>query len=50
MDYRLVSVNSGVWAADGGGVLVSYDYNAGRKTPLPAAVREAIEALERTAR
>ena len=42
MEYRIVSRNSGEVAADGGGVVVSYDYEAGAKTPLPEAVRAAI--------
>lgn len=45
-EYRIVSRAQGEVAAEGGGTLVSYDYAAGRKTPLPAAVREAIRALE----
>ncbi|HET6231824.1 MAG TPA: thioesterase family protein [Longimicrobiaceae bacterium] len=50
MEYRLVSRKLGEVAADGGGVLVSYDYGAGRKAPLPDAVRAAIERLEASAR
>ncbi len=46
MEYRVVSRKTGEVAAEGEGVLVSYDYPAGRKAPLPAAVREAIERLE----
>jgi acyl-CoA thioester hydrolase len=45
-EYRLVSLAQGEVAAEGGGVLVSFDYAAGRKVPLPEAVREAIRALE----
>lgn len=44
--YRLVSRRLGDVAAEGAGVLVSYDYAAGRKVPLPEAVRAAIHALE----
>ena len=44
--YRLVSRRLGAVAAEGGGVLVSYDYAAGRKVPLPEPVRAAIHALE----
>jgi acyl-CoA thioester hydrolase len=50
MEYRLVSRKLGEMAADGGGVLVSYDYGAGRKAPLPHAVRAAIERLEASVR
>lgn len=46
MAYRLVSRKSGEVAAEGGGVLVSYDYQREHKVPLPPAVREAIERLE----
>lgn len=44
--YRLVSRARGEVAAEGGGVLVSYDYAAGRKAALPEEVRAAIHALE----
>lgn len=46
-EYRLVSRAMGDVAAEGGALLVSYDYAAARKTPLPAEVRAAIDALER---
>lgn len=42
MEYRLVSERLEEVAAEGGGVVVAYDYRAGRKAPLPPAVREAI--------
>ena len=45
MEYRLVSEALGEVAAEGGGVVVSYDYGAAGKAPLPAAVRERIVAL-----
>ena len=45
-EYRLVSLAQGEVAAEGGGVLVSFDYAANRKVPLPASVRAAIHALE----
>ena len=45
-EYRLVSKAQGVVAAEGGGTLVSYDYAAMRRVPLPGRVREAIRALE----
>ena len=45
-EYRLVSRALGDVAAEGGAVLVSYDYGAGRRVPLPAEVRAAIQALE----
>jgi acyl-CoA thioester hydrolase len=45
-EYRIVSRAQGEVAAEGGGTLVAYDYAAGRKTPLPEHVRQAIRALE----
>ena len=44
IEYRLASEELGEVAAEGGAVVVSYDYQAGRKAPLPAEVRRAIEA------
>jgi acyl-CoA thioester hydrolase len=46
MEYRVVSRKLGDVAAEGESVLVSYDYTAARKTPLPAQVRDAIRRLE----
>jgi acyl-CoA thioester hydrolase len=46
MHFRIVSTRHQRIAAEGDGVVVSYDYHLGRKAPLPAAVRQAIEALE----
>jgi acyl-CoA thioester hydrolase len=46
MAYRLVSRKSGEVAAEGDGVLVSFDYAARKKVPLPERVRRAIEMLE----
>jgi acyl-CoA thioester hydrolase len=45
-EYRLVSRRLGEVAAEGGGVLVAFDYAAGRKAALPEPVRAAIGALE----
>ena len=45
-EYRLVSRAQGAVAAEGGGMVVSYDYAAERKAPLPDEVREAIRRLE----
>ena len=50
MAYRLVSRRLGEVAAEGGGVVVSYDYATGRKAPIPPAVRANIEALESSVR
>lgn len=46
MEYRLVSRAQGAVAADGGGTLVSFDYAANVKAPLPPQVRAALERLE----
>ena len=46
MHFRIVSTRHDKVAADGEGVVVSYDYRAGRKAPLPEEWRTAIEALE----
>lgn len=46
MEYRIVSVTDRVLAADGGGVVVAFDYLTGRKTLLPSAVSHAITALD----
>lgn len=45
-EYRLVSRAQGEVAADGGGILVAFDYAAGRKAALPESVKNAIRALE----
>ena len=45
-EYRVVSRAMNDVAASGGAVLVSYDYAAARKTPIPEAVRGAIRSLE----
>lgn len=49
MSFRIVSVRHGRVAAEGDSVIVTYDYSAGGKVPLPASVREAIERLEAAA-
>jgi acyl-CoA thioester hydrolase len=46
MLYRIVSETKGALAAEGDGLIVAYDYREKRKSPLPARVRERIEALE----
>jgi len=45
-EFRLVSTKFGAVACDGQGVIVSYDYRAASKAPIPAAIRKAIEELE----
>lgn len=46
VQHRVVSRQVHVIAAEGEGVIVSYDYRRGQKAPLPPAVREAILALD----
>ena len=45
--HRYLVVHSGTndVVAEGEGVVVSYDYGAGKKAPIPAEVRTAIERL-----
>ena len=45
-EYRLVSVSGDHVAAEGSGVVVSFDYDRGTKAPIPAPVREGIASLE----
>lgn len=46
MHYVVVSEARGRIAAEGDGRIVSYDYRAQKKAPLPERVRSAIESLE----
>jgi acyl-CoA thioester hydrolase len=46
MEYRLVSMKKQQIAADGGGIVVAYDYARGCKTDLPTAVRARIRELD----
>lgn len=50
MLYRIVSDALGQVAAEGDGVIVSYDYRQKRRAALPDAVRERIESLESSSR
>lgn len=45
-EYCVVSRAQGEAVASGGAVLVSYDYAAGKSTPLPDEVRRVIQKLE----
>ena len=45
-EHRIVSRAWDAVACEGTAVLVSYDYGAGAKCPLPEAVRKAIEEVE----
>jgi acyl-CoA thioester hydrolase len=42
MEYRIISGKSGELAAEGGGVVVAYDYAAAHKTDLPNTVHAAV--------
>jgi acyl-CoA thioester hydrolase len=46
MEYVVVAESSGEVAAEGAGVVVSYDYEARRKCPIPGDVAAAIQRLE----
>jgi len=46
MEYRAVSHKSQAIAAEGEGVVVSYNYREGKKTPLPEEMKQRILALE----
>lgn len=46
MTYRIVSQSANAVAAEGDGLIVSYDYRNRRKASLPPEVRKRIEALE----
>lgn len=47
MEYAVVSHELGALAASGSGLIVSYDYAARAKAPLPDEIRHRIEELER---
>lgn len=44
MEYRIVS-GTGELAAEGGGVVVAYDYATGRKVAIPAPVLDRMKAV-----
>ena len=46
MEYLVVSTAHDAVAAEGGGVVVAYDYRARTKAPLPPDVLAAIRSLE----
>lgn len=49
-DYIVVSHRHGRVAATGDGTIVTFDYTANRKSPIPDEVREHLEALENRVR
>jgi acyl-CoA thioester hydrolase len=46
MSYAVVGRQAAKLAAEGDGLIVSYDYRENRKAPVPDEVRRRIEALE----
>jgi acyl-CoA thioester hydrolase len=46
LEHRIASRRLGEIATEGQALIVSFDYRAGKKTPLPAAVRQRVEELE----
>ena len=46
MDYLVVSHRHGKVAASGDGVLVAFDYDAGKKTTIPDSLRARMGAIE----
>lgn len=46
MEYRIVSRKQNAIAADGSGIIVSFDYAAQSKTSIPTQVYDAIERIE----
>lgn len=48
IEHRVVSHRHQKIAAEGEGVMVSYDYQQLKKVPLPALVKQGIQALEYT--
>lgn len=49
-DYRLVSTRLNAVAAEGQALVVSYDYRAAAKAPVPDPIRQAIETMEQRSR
>ena len=47
MEYVVVGHRAGQVAAQGSGLIVTYDYRAGRKAPIPDSVRERTIEIER---
>jgi acyl-CoA thioester hydrolase len=49
MEYRALSHKSQAIAAEGEGVIVSYNYRESKKTPLPEEMKQRILTLEESA-
>jgi acyl-CoA thioester hydrolase len=50
MNYTVVSLTREVIVAEGSGIIVSFDYSAGKKAVLPAQVQAGIASIERGVR
>jgi acyl-CoA thioester hydrolase len=50
MQYVVVSRRHGKVAAEGDGLIVSFNYRANKKAPLPEQIRQRIAELESSAR
>lgn len=48
MEYAVYSHTMNAIAAEGSGIIVVYDYNINQKCPMPKALREAIEKIEKS--
>ena len=46
MEYRVFSQSCGLLAAEGSGVVVSFDYGSRATTSIPAAVRAGIQRMD----
>lgn len=46
MAYRVVSLEGDATAAEGNGIVVSFDYRTGQKTVVPEEVRRRIQEIE----
>jgi acyl-CoA thioester hydrolase len=46
LEHRIVSTVQGALVTEGTGTVVSYDYGAGKKAPIPEAVKQAIARLQ----
>lgn len=46
MEYLVVALSVGLVAAEGSGIIVSFDYAAGKKVGLPETVRARIASIE----
>lgn len=49
MDYRVISRSAGEVAAEGEGLIVTFDYRSQRKAPIPDELKSAMVELERRA-